>query len=322
MKSIGKKKLWIILMTGVFFFAGGFIPMADNGQQTEEWLVQAGKQLLTSAWGLGQQLERPKTALWKACLGYVPTNPYASLAEEMPYLLAAERTRVEIVVEQENYETAALVNSQWNFSSQKLTEATLSEEVQVILYHTHNAETYQPSDGVSKLAGQNGGIAQAGEILKQCLERSYGIKTLHNLTLHDYPDWSRSYKNSLNTINNLLQGNPQVQAVFDVHRDAGYTKKEPTTIMINGKNAAKIMIVIGANHDHWQQNLAFARQLEDSADRLYPGLVKDLRIVQTSRYNQQAHPHSLILEIGSDLNTQEEADYAMECFAQVIAEVL
>ena len=38
----------------------------------------------------------------------------------------------------------------------------------------------------------------------------------------------------------------------------------------------------------------------------------------SGRYNQQANGHSVLLEIGSDLNTQEEANYALECFAQVV----
>lgn len=51
-------------------------------------------------------------------------------------------------------------------------------------------------------------------------------------------------------------------------------------------------------------------------------LRESIRIKETGRYNQQMNPHAVLLEIGSDLNTQEEADYSMECFAQVVYEVL
>ena len=307
-----------MLLFLIFILLLTFI-LAYSDQKME---VQWAKNILASEWVVQAASKDWSGLFWQSVLGYEPANPYALLKNKMPYLLVDKWVVVEQTESREDYQTVALLSSGWNFSQEKLTDMTLPQDVQVILYHTHNAETYLPTAGVSKVTGKNGGIVTAAAKMKSCLEQLYGIKTLHNQTIHDYPDWSRSYHNSLNTINNLLSGNKSVQAVFDIHRDAGYTKKEATTVMINGRAAAKIMIVIGANHENWQENFAFAQRLEECADKYYPGLLKDLRVVQTSRYNQQVHPHSLILEIGSDLNTQEEANYAIECFARVIAEVL
>lgn len=263
--------------------------------------------------------------------GFDPTDPYQQLEQGMAVLsLARDTASGELTMRQENaavieediYSDMAAMADDWHFEMSKLGELSLTDTVQIILYHTHNAETYLPTDGVSKRAGENAGVSTAADVFQQALEQKYGLRTLHSKVLHDYPDWNRSYINSLATIKTLLQANPDVQAVFDVHRDAGFTSKDPTTVMLNGQAAAKIMIVVGANHEHWKENLAFAQALEDKSNVLYPGLVRSIRIVQANRYNQQAHPHSLILEIGSDLNTQEEANYALECFAQVVAEVL
>ena len=264
-------------------------------------------------------------------VGFNPTNPYQQLEQGMAVLtLAREETSGALVavddpaavVEEDIYSDMAAMADDWHFEMSKLTDIALTDAVQIILYHTHNAETYLPTDGVSKRAGENAGVSTAADVFQQALEQKYGLKTLHSKVLHDYPDWNRSYINSLATVKSLLNANPEVKAVFDVHRDAGFTSKDPTTVMLGGKAAAKIMIVVGANHDHWKENLAFAQALEDKSNALYPNLVRSIRIVQANRYNQQAHPHSLILEIGSDLNTQEEANYALECFAQVVAEVL
>ena len=148
-------------------------------------------------------------------------------------------------------------------------------------------------------------------------------KNFHSTTIHDYPDWSRSYQNSLLTAKQLLEAYPDVKAVFDIHRDAGFTSKKTTTAIVHGKSAAKIMMVIGCNHDNWQENLAFARALEAKCNELYPGLLRDdILIKTTGRYNQQVHSRAVLLEIGSDLNTQAEANYSMECFAHVVYEVL
>ena len=56
-------------------------------------------------------------------------------------------------------------------------------------------------------------------------------------------------------------------------------------------------------------------------EELFPGLSLGYR-VQSGRYNQHLHPHSLLIEVGNDLNSLEEALYAAELFAQVIAEIL
>ena len=264
-------------------------------------------------------------------VGFDPTDPYQQLEAGMAVLTLARDDRGDrlvvkpqdsAIIEEDIYSDMAAMADDWHFEMSKLNDITLTDAVQIILYHTHNAETYLPTDGVSKRAGENAGVSTAADVFQQALEQKYGLRTLHSKVLHDYPDWNRSYINSLATVKTLLAANPDVRAVFDVHRDAGFTSKDPTTVMLNGQAAAKIMIGVGANHEHWKENLAFAQALEDKSNALYPGLVRSIRIVQANRYNQQAHPHSLILEIGSDLNTQEEANYALECFAQVVAEVL
>lgn len=78
---------------------------------------------------------------------------------------------------------------------------------------------------------------------------------------------------------------------------------------------------MAGNHENYQQNLAFAQSLEDEGAKMYPDLIKGIHIAQSARYNQQIHPHDIIVEVGSDLNTQEEANYAMECFADICAAV-
>lgn len=284
-------------------------------RQWEQWLMDG--------WSLGGQDGSMSALLWQFLCGTVPTNPYGQLASGMPGVSGAAGHIVNVVTEEEAFYAAALVPDQWQHRFEKVKELTVSEDVQVILYHTHNAETYVPDAGVSKVNGQNGGVVQAADVFQAALQQKYGIRTVHNTTLHDYPNWNRAYQNSLITVQQLLQANPNVKAVFDIHRDAGFTSKKPTTTMINGKSAARIMLVIGGNHENWQENLAFARQLETKCNELYPGLLRDhIHIRETGRYNQQANGHSVLLEIGSDLNTQEEANYALECFAQVVYEVL
>lgn len=307
--------LLIVLLSGCSstLWQGGLA--GEDEARWQHWLM--------AGWSMGQGGQPMSYLLWQLVSGTIPVSPYHQLASGVPVLQEKPATVMKLVTEEEAYYASAFVSDSWKHRFEKVQEMTVSEDVQVILYHTHNTETYRPTDGVSKLDGKNGGVVQAAQVFQAALQQKYGLRTLHNTTLHDYPNYNRSYQNSLSTVQQLLKANPQAQALFDIHRDAGFTSKAPTTAVINGRSAARIMLVIGANQEHWKENLAFARQLEAKCNALYPGLLRDnIRVKESGRYNQQVHSHAVLLEIGSDLNTQEEADYAMECFAQVVYEVL
>lgn len=198
----------------------------------------------------------------------------------------------------------------------------LTGEPMVIIYNTHNAETYKPSDGTSRVEGKNGGVAAVSEEFSRVLENKCGIKTVYSDVIHDYPDWTKSYLNSMKTAKQLIIKYPKAQLVLDIHRDAGLEKRADTLVKINGKNCAKIMIVIGTGHPQWKENLAFAEKLVARADECYPGLIKCIRLRKNRRYNQHLHPRALLLEVGSDLNTREDALQASYYMADVIGHVL
>lgn len=307
--------LLMISLVGCSSFQYTAYMISDDTERTQSWMEDG--------WPLYQKDMPLSAGLWQMLIGTVPTNPYSQIISGFPVLQARSGKTVQYVTEEEAFYASAFVSDIWQHKFEKIMGVTVSEQTQVLLYHTHNAETYLPTAGVSKVTGENGGVAQAAQLFQKALQQKYGIRTVHSTELHDYPNWNRAYQNSLATAQQLIKANPDVKAVFDVHRDAGFSSKQPTTTTINGKSAARIMLVIGANHDNWKANLAFARQLEAKCNELYPGLLRDnIHIKETGRYNQQVHPRAVLLEIGSDLNTQEEADYAMECFAQVVYEVL
>ncbi len=200
--------------------------------------------------------------------------------------------------------------------------AQLNGEPMVLVYNTHNAETYKPTDGVSKMEGKNGGIVKASNVFKQALESRHALKTIHSEAIHDYPDYTKSYINSLRTVQQILKKYPNIQVVLDIHRDAGLKKREDTLVKIGGKSCAKVLIVVGTENPNYKQNLAFAEKVAAKADEMYPGLIKSIRLAHERRYNQHLHPRALLLELGSDLNTQEDANNSAALMADVIAAVL
>jgi len=198
----------------------------------------------------------------------------------------------------------------------------LNGEPMILLYTTHNAESYKPSAGVSKQEGKNGGVAVVSRTLSQAIESRYGIKTIYSDAIHDYPDFTQSYINSMRTVQQILKKNPGIQVVLDIHRDAGLKSRSDTLVKIGSKNCAKVMIVVGTENPHYKENLAFAEKVAAKADQMYPGLLKSIRLAKDRRYNQHLHPRALLLEFGSDLTTPEDANNSAILMADVIASVL
>lgn len=193
----------------------------------------------------------------------------------------------------------------------------------VAIYNTHNAESYQPSQGQAKIPGKNGGISQVAEVLASTLSKDYGIPVVRSTTIHDYPDFTTSYANSEKTLKRILAENPSVLVALDIHRNAGLPA--PPVVEIDNQKVAQVLIIVGSNarleHPNWRRNEAFARRLAKKMDELYPGLCLGVR-VQEGRYNQHLHPRALLLEIGSDNNTLEEAEGAARLVARVLAAII
>lgn len=197
-------------------------------------------------------------------------------------------------------------------------------KVLVGIYHTHTAESYVPSSGVThKPGGQAGDITRVGQALAERLA-AYRIGAAHSMTIHDYPSFMKAYGPAEVTARNMLAEHPQMTMIFDIHRDA--ESKEHTTAVIAGFSTAKIAIVVAAGHQelaqpNWQQNLAFAKELEQKMNERYPGLSRGIQVVDW-RYNQHLHPHALLLEVGCQENTLEEAQRSMAMLGDVVAEWL
>lgn len=254
-------------------------------------------------------------------------DPQSLLDSQLTILKMVERDEEPIIMEEEDEEEYEYIpevdyDNLVEPPAPPPSDFIKSDKPLVAIYTTHNSETYIPTDGKSKLEGKNAGVAKVAQKLAEELE-SIGVKTIRSTTIHDYPSFTKSYGNSLKTVQTMLAENPSVQVVIDVHRDAGVPKKE--TIKINGQDTAKILLIVGSNaraeHPHWEKNRRFAATLVQKMNELYPGLSKGYR-VQSGRYNQHLHPRAILIEVGSEKNSLEEAQRAVALFADVLAKVL
>ena len=210
-----------------------------------------------------------------------------------------------------------------------------TDEPQVLIVHTHATEAYLPTEAAGvdgstarRSTDPNENMVAVGERLIETLEAG-GIKCLHDTSFHDHPAYTRSYDRAAKSIAAYLEQYPTIKVVIDVHRDAIWkddgTRVKPT-VLVDGKKAAQIMIISGTDKggltfDTWRENLGFAAALQYAGDRLYPGLLRPLNVA-AARYNMHFTPGSLLFEVGSDVNTLDEALYSAELMGKVMLEVL
>ena len=206
--------------------------------------------------------------------------------------------------------------------------AFMKEDFSVLIVHTHTTESYTPSEkynynptDTDRTMDKNFNMAKVGEEIEKVLT-SQGIKVYHDTTINDYPSYNGSYNKSGLSIQNYIKNDPSIKIVLDVHRDAIVGKdgeKVKYSTEIDGKSAAKIMFVVGSNlsglsHDNWQENMRFASQLQKHILSLYPSLCRPINF-RNQRFNQQLAPGGIIVEVGSNANTLDEAIWGARCFA-------
>jgi stage II sporulation protein P len=198
------------------------------------------------------------------------------------------------------------------------------EDFRVVLYCTHSTETYIPDSGKARSDGEKGLVNDVATVISAQLQ-SAGMQADFIDTIHDYPDYDKSYTNSRETVKKVLDSKKNLVALFDVHRDSIPGKESADTINVRGKKAARILIIVGTDerkeHPRWESNLAFAESLYQKGEEIYPGLIKEFR-TKSGTYNQEFFDHALLLEVGSDYNSFNEAKYAGQLFTEILLEVL
>ncbi len=211
----------------------------------------------------------------------------------------------------------------------------LSDEPQVLIYHTHATEAFDPygagfydTDYSFRSTDNSLNMVAVGDVITQILNE-YGISTLHSDTLHDNPLYNGAYSRSAQTINAYLKDYPSIKVILDVHRDAMQDSSGALVkpvVNINGEDVAQIMIIStcdsGSGKDpSFFENLRFAAELQRTLEADYPGITRPTMFCDRN-YNQELSPGALLIEIGAHGNTLDEAKRSAELLAKTLVKVL
>jgi len=207
-----------------------------------------------------------------------------------------------------------------------------SDKPQILIFHTHGgSEAFIDS----KKGRKSESIIGVGSRLAYILRKKYGYNVIHDTTEYDKIngsiDRNKAYNNAASHISKTLDENPSIEVVIDLHRDGvGNAVHRLTTI--DGERTAQVMFFNGLSRNssgnidylynkNLQANLSFSLQMKLKCMENYPDFAKPIYL-KNYRYNMHLRERYLLIELGNENNTLQEAKNAMEPLAKVLDQVL
>ncbi len=204
---------------------------------------------------------------------------------------------------------------------------------EILIMHTHTTECYEDEERefydlnrASRILDEKQNMVAVGNAIADEIVKC-GIGVIHDTTVHDYPDYNGSYDRSRETVLNIIRQYPTIKIILDIHRDAIERGDERVAAVteINGKKAAQIMIICGADDGtmdmpNFRKNLIFASALESALESDNPTLTRPL-LFDYRHYNQDISAGSLLIEVGSHANTLTQAKYSAKLIGQTLGKM-
>lgn len=208
------------------------------------------------------------------------------------------------------------------------TIGTDATKPQILIYHTHSQEEF--ADSIP--GNPDTGIVGVGEKLAQVLREEYGFNVIHHTGVYDVESRDYAYSAAGPAIEQILLENPSIEVVIDLHRDG---VRETTHLVsdVGGRRTAQFMFFNGLSYlrskgtidylknPYIEENLAFSFQMKLAADEYYPGFARNIYL-KGLRYNMHYRAKSLLIEVGAQTNTVQEAMNAAEPIAHILSLVL
>ena len=202
------------------------------------------------------------------------------------------------------------------------------EGYDILIYHTHSLEQYADSH---QYAPPNG-VMGAGEFLSVLLEKQYGYRVLHLTQSFDAEGRDYAYGKALPALEQVLEEHPEIQVMIDLHRDE-VDSNAHLIQQVGERNAARYMFFNGLSYTrtlgaleefanpYQKENLAMSFQLQLASDALFPGCTRKIYL-KGYRYNMHLRPRSLLIELGAQNNTEQEAWNSCVLLAKMLDTVL
>lgn len=213
-------------------------------------------------------------------------------------------------------------------SDKNIEKSALNENKPLIyIYNSHDTEEYLSS--YFNVYNIKPDVKIAAYYLKEKLN-DLGINAIvENQKIKDILNknnwvYRYSYQASRVYLEEAKKNNPSLKYFIDLHRDS--SKKETTTTSIAGKNYARVMFLVGLEHDNYEENLKVASSLNEMIKAKYPNLTRGIYKKSgpgvNGIYNQDFDSNCILIEVGGQYNSIIEVSNTIEVLAKVLYEYI
>lgn len=343
-----KSGIYIISMVSLFVFIGLLTTIkpayrfsseaitswtSDIDSATFLYLMGMENRSFRDAYPKDKQLPKLSSTFFHIFTNVKPDDPVTLLGREIPGFSSFEN-RIVIAGEGTDYSTLSIESSppleDVLEDRQATLEDTEEEEIAedhsdlstgdkdvVFIYNTHNRESFLPHlpDVTDPNKAHHGevNITKVSDRLAKVLEANgigVQVDTTDHMNVLNEKGWGygRSYEASREMVQETMTNNNDIQYIFDLHRDS--VGRDTSTIDIDGKSYAKILMVVGKEYDSYEKNLSLATEFHYLINEMYPGLSRGVITKEGAGtngvFNQDLSDRAMLLELGGYDNTLEE----------------
>ena len=203
------------------------------------------------------------------------------------------------------------------------------ENPTMLIYHSHAGETYSdaPEGNYHSQNNKDKSVLEVGTLLtEQLSQKGWGVA--HSTKYHDYPDFTKSYASSLETVKSMLNNHKNINIAIDLHRDGRdlntdadmQKENERMTTTYNGEKVAKFFFVVGMKNTNVDEVQELAEDITKFAQSKYPELVLPIVKKQYGKFNQYMAKNHMLIEIGSNGTSSDEAKASVKYVAEILDE--
>ena len=193
----------------------------------------------------------------------------------------------------------------------------------IYVYNSHQLENYDSEN--LDIYGITPNVLMASYLLKEKLN-SRGLSTIVEttnmsefLSLNGW-DHSGSYNASRIFILEKKNRYSSLEYFIDIHRDS--VGRSVTAVNINGRSYARILFVVGLEHDNYSDNLSTMESINNLCNKYYPGLSRGIYKKEGAGvngiYNQDISSNSILIEVGGVDNNIEEVLNTTEAISNIL----
>ena len=258
------------------------------------------------------------------------TTNNKSEKEDKSKIVSEEKDYIKVHIGEENIPT--LSNNQTvseKYREYKNDVRLTKNNPTILIYHSHAGETYSdsPEGNYHSKDNREKSVLEVGNLLTEQLSKK-GWGVAHSIKYHDYPDFTKSYMSSLETVKSMLNNYKNINIAIDLHRDGRDLKtnddiqkeNKRMSTTYKGEKVAKFFFVVGMKNPNLDKVKSLAEDITKFAKSKYPELVLPVVEHKYGKFNQYMTENHMLIEVGSNGTSSEEAKASVKYISEVLDE--